>query len=104
MPEKLRSEPGAFAGAFDEAGNIRDDEAGVIRRFAYDDHAEVGLQRGERIVGDLGTRRRDARDQRAFAGVGIADEPDIGQQPEFQPQIALFARLAVFVLARRLMG
>ena len=62
-----------------------------------------GCKRGERIIGDLGTRRRDARDQRALAGVGIADQADIGQQLQLQAQVALFAGLAFFMLARRLM-
>ena len=70
-----------------------------------DDHdAEVRLQRGEGIVGDLGARRRDARDQRALAGVGIADQADIGEQLQLQAQLALFAGPAFFMLARRLMG
>src|SRR5207302_6272367 len=65
---------------------------------------EIGLESGERIIGDLGTSGADARDQRALAHVGIADQADIGQQLQFEAKEALFAAAAEFMLARRLMG
>ena len=48
------------------------------------DDAEVGLEGGERIVRDLGTRRRDDREQRALPGVGLADQADVGDELEHQ--------------------
>ena len=86
----------ALAGALDEAGDVGDDELGVAE--AHD--AEVGLQRGERVVGDLGRGRRDHRDERALARVGKADERDVGHQLELEIEPALLARLALLGEAR----
>ena len=65
-------------------GNIGHHESALI--VASTDHAQVRLERGERIIGDLGPGRRDARDQRGFAGVRKADQPDVGQQFQFEAQ------------------
>ena len=65
--------------------------------------AEVGRQRRERIVRDLGTRGRDHRQQRRLAGVRLADEPDVGDELELELQRALLAFLARLPFARRLM-
>jgi len=56
--------------AFDEAGHIGDDVGFQIRLLAYGDHAKVGFESGERVVGDLGPRGGDAGDERGLAGVG----------------------------------
>ena len=56
------------------------------------DDAEVRLQRRERIVGDLRLGRRDAREEGRLAGVGQADEADIGDQLQPQPDPRLLAR------------
>ena len=85
-------------------GNVGDDEADLVRRIAHYHDAKVRLQRSERVVGDLGTRGRNARDQRALASVGKAHQPDIRQQFQLQPKRALFAGEAVLVLARGLMN
>src|SRR5205823_3174332 len=89
-----------------ESGNIGDHEAGGVGIAAVTqrNHAEIGLERGERIIGDLGTGSADTRDQRALAHVGIADQANIGQQLEFEPKKALFAAAAQLMLARRLMS
>ena len=106
VAQKLRAQAGAGVCALDESGNIGDDEAGGIgiAALAQQDHAEIGLERGEGIIRDLGPGSADARDQRALAHVGIADQADIGQQLEFEAKEALFAAAAQLVLARRLMG
>ena len=49
--------------------------------------AEIRRQRRERVVGDLRPRRGDARDQRRLAGVGEADQADVGEQLQLEPQI-----------------
>src|SRR5262249_23584274 len=41
------------------------------------------------------------RDQRRFAGVGEADQPDVGQQFELKAKRLLFARLSRLNLSRR---
>src|SRR5690606_15482855 len=51
-----------------------------------------------------GCGTRDTRQQRAFAGIRQADQADVGNEFQLQPQPALFARLTGVELARRLMG
>ena len=65
-------------GALDDPGDIGDDERAMI---GQPHHAEVGLERRERVVGDLGPRRRDHRQQRALAGVGLAQQTDVHGMP-----------------------
>jgi hypothetical protein len=84
VAQKLGAEAGAEVRAFDEAGHIGDDEGLLLRLLADGDHAEVGFEGGEGVVGDLGPRGGDARDERGFAGVGVADQADVGQQLQFQ--------------------
>ena len=54
MPEAL-----AFAGPLDQARYVGHDEAATAGLH----DAEVGHERGERVVRDLGTRSADTRDQ-----------------------------------------
>jgi hypothetical protein len=100
VPQKLNSEAVAFVRAFDDAGNIGHNERAVIAEL---NDAEVRFERGERVIGDLGSGGGDARDQRALAGIRKADQTHIGQEFEFQPQLELVAFLARFVLGGRLM-
>ena len=84
--------------ALDQSGHVGDHEAAVV---AEADHAEIRRQRREGIVGDLRTRRRHARDERRLAGVREADEADVGEQLQLEPQILFLARLAGLHFARR---
>ena len=54
MLEETDAEARAFRGAFDEPGNVRHHEAALV---AARDHAEIRIQRGERIVRDFRPRR-----------------------------------------------
>ncbi len=76
------AEPLALVSAGDESGDVRDDERFVI----HSDDSQVRHQSGERVVGDLRTRRRDTRDESGLAGVGEADQPDIGEKSQLEPQ------------------
>ena len=76
VAEELVAEPPPFRGTLDEPGDVGHDELAVSGA----DHAEVGHQRGERVVGDLRLGRRDRRDQGRFPGVGKPDESDVGDQ------------------------
>ena len=96
--------PGAQVRALDKPGHVGDHKGLLVRLLAHGHHAEVGLEGGERVVGDLGPGGGDARDERGFAGVGVADQAHIGQQLQLQPIDALLAGPAQFVLARRLVG
>ena len=76
----------------------------VVREVADLDDAEVGLEGGEGVVGDLGLGGGEARDEGGFADVGVADEAGVGEQAELEAVVALFAGAAEFVLARGLVG
>ena len=57
--------------------------------------AEVRLERRERVVGDLGLRGGQGREQRGLAGVRQPDEPDVGDEPQLEAQPVLLAGLAL---------
>jgi CBS domain-containing protein len=90
-------------GAFDQARDVRNDEANFVF-FAHPDHAKIRLERRERVIGNLGTRGGDARDQRGLANVGKPDKADVSQELEFETEDALFSGAAFFMFARSLMG
>src|SRR5450432_516555 len=90
--------------ALDEPGKVRDHERLLVRLLADGDYAEVGLEGREGVIGDFGLGSGDARDQRGFAGIGVADESDVGKQLEFQAIDAFFAGAAQLVLARSLVS
>ena len=100
------SEPGAFMRSFDQSGNVGDHESAARARCGVGiggNHAEMRLERRERIRGNFRPRRGNARDQRGFSGIREADEPHVREQFQFETQMALLARPAVFVFARSLM-
>ncbi len=66
MGQELVAEAGSLRGAFDQPRHVRDRELPLVR--AVDD-AEDGLERRERVVGDLRLRVRDAPEQRGLARV-----------------------------------
>ena len=66
-------------------GQVGDDEgAAEFAAFATGaavgvDHAEIGFERGERIIRDFRARGGNHRNQRGFAGVGETDQADVGE-------------------------
>src|SRR3989442_4174712 len=96
MAQKLVAEPGAFGGALDQPGDVGDDKAGSARP----DHAERGVERGERIVGDFRTRARHRADEGGLAGVRQAEQADGGRHAQLEPKAAALAGRA----ARELTG
>ena len=91
VAQKLIAQSVALVRAFDEPGNIRDDETLAL---AVSDHTQIGHQCSKRIVGDFRAHRRDHRDQCRLAGIGQTDDADVGEQAKFDLQFALRARLA----------
>jgi len=90
--------------SFDEAGEVGDGEGFRVRKVADLDDAEVGFERGEGVVGDLGFGGGEARDERGFADVRVTDQTGVGEQAQFEAVVALFAGAAELVLARSLVG
>ena len=95
------AQAGALGGALDQARHVGDDEA-LARTDAHD--TQVRMQRGEGIVGDLRPRVRDRGDQRRLAGVGHAQQADIGQHAQLQLERLDLAGPARGLLARRAVG
>ena len=102
--EKLDAEAVAEVCAFDEAGQVGHGEGLGVGKFADLDDAEVGLERGEGVVGDLGFGGGEAGDQGRLADIGVADQPGVGEQAKLQAVAAFFARAAEFVLPGSLVG
>ena len=98
MSQELDAEAVAQMRAFDQSGNVGDDERSCPDRS---DNAQMGFERRERIVRNLGTRGRDTGDQRGFSGVGKADQADVGQQLQFEAERLLLARPSVLRSAWR---
>lgn len=90
MAEKIVSESDAVGRTLDESGNVGHNKA----LLPVADDAEVGRKRGEVIVGHLGTRGRDTREQRGLSDVRIADEAHVRQHFQFERKIAFLSRAA----------
>src|SRR6185503_2258569 len=101
MAKELMAEPVAFMRAFDQTGNVGDDEAAIA---AQRDDAKIWRQRREWIVGNLRPRRGNHRDECRLARVRKSHESDIRQQLQREMQIERFAGLAGLMLARRAIG
>src|SRR5512132_142151 len=91
VPQELLPEARAFARAFDEAGDVRDNELAVVE--ASD--AQVGRERREGIVRDLRAGACQRSEKARLAGVRQAGQADVGDKPQLQLELALFARLTV---------
>ena len=87
VAQELEAQPRAGVGALDDAGDVGGHEALLVLL----DDAQHRRERRERVVGDLGARRREPRQQRRLAGVRQAQEADIGDQPEVEAQPVLLA-------------
>ena len=84
----------------DQAGDVGNDEFTAL----VTDHAQLWAKGGEGIGADLGLGICDGVDEGRLSGVGKADQPDVGEQLEAQPDVHLFSRPAGTVLARRPVG
>ena len=100
VAEEARAETCTLVCALDQTRDVGQHE--IDARLAHD--AEVGMQRGEGIVGDLGLGRADGCQERRLAGVRQADDAGVGDQLEPQPDGQLLARLAGIGVARRPVG
>ena len=100
MAKEAGAEPGAFAGPLDQPRQVREHELCIIEPH----HPELGMQCGERVVGDFRPGVRQAGKQRRFASIGQADETGIGDQFQPQPDPQLLAGPPRIGAARRLVG
>ena len=96
--EELVAEARALAGALDQPGDVGHHELAVVAL----DRAEHRLERGERVVGHLRLRAREAREQRRLARVRQPTSPASASSLQAQLEPALLARQAALGEARRL--
>ena len=99
VAQEARAQAAALVRPLDDTRNIGHDERLVVTHL---DDAQVGFERGESIVGDLGFGSRDHREQGALAHIGEPDQPDVGQDLQFEDEGAFVALLARLRIARRL--
>jgi len=90
VPEEFQPQALALAGAGDQAGHVGD---GVHLGPCGDD-AEVGLQGGERVVGDFRAGGREYRDERGLPRAREADQADIGHRLELEHDVGALTRFA----------
>ena len=99
--EEPDAEARALRGALYQPGDIRHHETAVGLHL---DHAQVGHQGGEGVVGHLGGGGGHRADKRGLAGVGQAQQADVGQHLQLQLQVALLALAAFAGLPRGAVG
>ncbi len=100
VAEELVAQAVAGVRPLDQARDVGHDEVLVLG----DDGTQVGILGGEGIIGDLGMGPGDPREQRGLAGVGQADEPDVGDDLQLQDDPALLAGMPLLDLSRRPIG
>ena len=92
VAEEFVPQAGTGMGSLDQTGDIGHYERAVQVDL---DAAQVRMFGGERIIRNLRSSFRQSTEQRALARVGLADQPDIGNDFQFEDQLtplALFAR------------
>ena len=99
VPQEIVSEARALAGALNDAGDVRHDEAGALSRV---NHAEIGKQRCEMVVGDLRVGLADHTEQRRFSYVGKPQQPHVRQKLQLQHQFPVLTGQAGLGKARYL--
>ena len=96
----MAKEPVAKAGAlmrtFDQPGNVGHHEF----TFIHADHTQIGMKRGERVIGDFRPRRRHRGKESGFAGIRHAEQSGIGDQLQPQPDPHFLSGLAGLRFAR----
>ena len=96
MAQELVPQPGALAGALNQAGNVGHHKA-LLWPDAH--HAQIGVERGEGVIGNFGACVADGGNEGGFARIGHAQQAHIGQHLEFEPQAFFLARIAECFLA-----
>ena len=83
VAKERETEPRSLRRALDDARNVGEHEAA---QRVHEDHPELRIQCGERVVGHSRPRRGHGAKEGRFSGVGLTQEPHVGEQPELQAQ------------------
>ena len=100
MAEEPVAKAVALVRALDQAGNVGEHEVAPVDL----DHAETGMERRERIIGDLGLGGRNRGEKGRLAGVRQPDQAGVGDQLEPEDERALDPFLAGIGAARGAVG
>ena len=100
MAEEAVAEPDAVVRALDQPRQIREHEVAIVDAH----HAELRMQGGERIVGDLRLGGADRRKERGLAGIRQPDQAGVGDQLQPQSYCPFFTRKTRIGAARRAIG
>src|SRR6476619_159619 len=76
MLQESDAEPRARRRAFYQARDVRNHEAALV---TYTHHAELRVQRRERVVRDFRPRGRERAGERRLARVWRAEQPHVGE-------------------------
>ena len=96
VAEEFVAESGAGVGAFDESGDISEHIFVVVTDMH---ESEVGVFGGEGVIGNFGSGAGNPAEQSGFSGIGFADEPDVGDEFQFELDFAVFAGVTAFGFA-----
>ena len=89
--EELVPQPAPGVCSLDQPGNVGNHELMVV---TCPHESQVGVFRGEGIVGDLGVRPRKPAQEGRLAGIRLADEPHVGNQLQFERDSSRLPRFA----------
>lgn len=85
VAEEGEAKSAVVVGVFNDAGNVGDEDA---RKIVKLDEAEVGAQGGKGVGGDFDGDVGEGGDEGRFPGVWHADKAYIGNQLEFELDVA----------------
>ena len=91
MAQESDPQPRAGVGSLDQPGDVGQREHQTVLQLR---DPQVGMQRGERIGGDLGVRAGEGTQQCRLARVGQPDQAHVSDQLELQVDASLLARFA----------
>src|SRR5437868_5906407 len=100
MTQEAVADARALGRALDQPWDVGEHELAAL----VPDDSELRAERGEGIVADLGGSVADRIEEGRLAGVGQADESDVGEQLEAQPDPHFLAVFTGLVLARGAVG
>ena len=101
VPQEIVAQTRALAGALDDAGDVRHDEADAL---VHVHHTQIGVQGGEVVVGDFRVGLADHTQERAFAHIGEAHQPHVRQQLQLQHHVVALAGQTCLGKPRHLPG
>ena len=92
MAKELVAKAAVVMGALNEARDIGHHDA--VETVRVLDHADIHMQRGERVRGGLRASRGEQGGQGRLTGIGVAHQADVSDGLEHEAEVALLPRVA----------